>query len=569
MKTKTKKLLTKAVVATTLFTAVGFAPLGSVLVAQAEDISADAIADTFSHRSITLWKYQVRDAADLGDRGTGIFDPTVDKLALPGIKFTLQRVIPVNGDTSLTDSREQFLGTHYTIDPTFTPETITTDADGKAYFDLGVGRANDGIYLVTELPDDRTDLTATEGKKVGVPADPFFVYVPQTNRTDLSTLIYDVQVQPKNILESLVNPDKTINGIKGDSVHAAQEFQWELAAKVPAGLWQVATQPGKLDIYDADGNKLPDTYDMVVGQPITVSDPSGLLQPNFSMTDTLHPDLEYKADSAKMQVKQGDGGPWTDLDPTDYTVTFDPATNTLVTKLTEAGLTKVGTEANGFTDIRTILVTTVPEQWNGIVENDFTVNYQIPGQEPKTVTPPPLTQPKYFTGGFDIEKTAEDTKGVLADAEFMIAFTKEDAEAGTFIGTDGNKYAKGATLPTGVELIKATSDADGKATFDGLALDWTDANSDNYVQDSEVERTYWVVETKAPADYEELKVPVEVVVNLATADDDSIELDIVNKRQTKLPFTGGEGTTILVAIALGAITVGTVAIMVDKKRRKA
>jgi fimbrial isopeptide formation D2 family protein len=570
MKNKKKNILTKVVVATTLFTAVGFVPVGSVLEAYAADevVSADAVADTTSSRSVTLWKYQVKDASELGDRGDGTFDPTVDKDVIPGIKFKVQRVTPIVGGTSLTNPREQKEGTDYTIDAGFTEQTITTDASGKAVLDLGVGRTNDGVYLITELPDDRTDLTSTDGKKVETPADPFFVYVPQTDRKDTGKLIYDVQVQPKNILESLVNPDKTIENDKGHSVQAGQDFEWELAAKIPAGLWQVASQAGEIDIYDAAGN-ITGTYTMVKGQPIIITDDTGVLQPNFSMTDKLDSQLTYNDGSAKVQVKKGDAGAWEDLATGDYTVSFDAATNTLKTTLTEAGLTKVGTTSNGYTDIQTIFTTKVAEGWNGILDNNFTINYQIPGQKPKTVTPPEEEKPKFYTGGFDIEKTGEDTKAVLAGAEFMIALTKADAEAGKFLASDGKAYDKGATLPTGVTFQLATSDASGRAEFNGLALDWEDKNGDKLVQEEEVSRSYWVVETKAPEGYELLKAPVEVKVDLSTADNTLVELDIVDKPKTDLPFTGGEGTTLLIAIALGAITIGTAAIAIDKKRRKA
>ena len=576
MKNKKKNILTKVVVATTLFTAVGFVPVGSVLEAYAADevVSADAVADTTSSRSVTIWKYQVKDASELGDRGEGTFDPSVDKDVIPGIKFKIQRVTPIVGGASLTNPREQEKGKDYTIDATFTEQTIITDASGKAVLDLGIGRTNDGIYLVTELPDDRTDLTSTDGKKVETPADPFFVYVPQTDRKDTGKLIYDVQVQPKNILESLVNPDKTIENDKGHSVQAGQDFEWELAAKIPAGLWQVASQSGKIDIYGPDEENpgeyiIVGTYDMVKGQPIVITDETGLLQPNFSMTDKLDSRLTYNDGSAKVQVKKGDTGAWEDLATGDYTVSFDAATNTLKTTLTEAGLTKVGTTSNGYTDIQTIFTTKVAEGWNGILDNNFTINYQIPGQKPKEVTPPEEEKPKFYTGGFDIEKTGEDTKAVLAGAEFMIALTQEDAEAGKFLASDGKAYDKGATLPTGVTFQLATSDASGRAEFNGLALDWDDKNGDKLVQEEEVSRSYWVVETKAPEGYELLKAPVEVKVDLSTADNTLVELDIVDKPKTDLPFTGGEGTTLLIAIALGAITIGTAAIAIDKKRRKA
>ena len=81
---------------------------------------------------------------------------------------------------------------------------------GLSKANLGSGNAADGIYLVTELEDDRGVSPA-----VAKPADPFFVQVPQTDRDDLGSLIYDVVVQPKNIMESLLEPDKTVEEGKG------------------------------------------------------------------------------------------------------------------------------------------------------------------------------------------------------------------------------------------------------------------------------------------------------------------------------------------------------------------
>ena len=71
-------------------------------------------------------------------------------------------------------------------------------------------------------------------------------------------------------------------------------------------------------------------------------------------------------------------------------------------------------------------------------------------------------------------------------------------------------------LPAGVTLLKATSDAQGLAEFNGLALNWyTDTDGDGQ-QDigteptfdaDDIKRDYWVVETKAPDGYELLKAP--------------------------------------------------------------
>lgn len=83
----------------------------------------------------------------------------------------------------------------------------------------------------------------------------------------------------------------------------------------------------------------------------------------------------------------------------------------------------------------------------------------------------------------------------------------------------------------------------------------------------DIKRDYWVVETKAPEGYELLKAPQKITVNLVSETNDVIEATIVNETKTDLPFTGGAGTTLLIAIAIGAITIGTAAVVIDKKRQ--
>jgi LPXTG-motif cell wall-anchored protein len=48
---------------------------------------------------------------------------------------------------------------------------------------------------------------------------------------------------------------------------------------------------------------------------------------------------------------------------------------------------------------------------------------------------------------------------------------------------------------------------------------------------------------------------------------EDVKVHVENKSQTKLPFTGGTGTMLTIIIAIGAITIGTAAIAIDKKRR--
>ncbi|MGM0175362.1 hypothetical protein IGI53_002797 [Enterococcus sp. DIV0788_1] len=555
------------------------ASLGNGDVARAEQtINNNPIADESSNRSITIWKYQVKDVSEIGDRGDGK-EKDVDKEPLSGINFKIQKVTKKAGGASLKDPLKQKEGTDYDIDESFAAQTLPTGEEGDAKFNLGVGTDYDGIYLVTELADDR----------VSKPADPFFVYVPQTDRQDHGSLIYDVEVQPKNILNSLLEPDKTVEEGRGYSVKAGEEFSWEAQANVPEGLYQVATKDGVISpTYTGEKDE---NDEWIKGPDKSVTKDEEIYANHFTMTDTLVEEL--KINNVKVQVKTDESN-WTDLVlGTDYKITIDgdektSSTNTdaeklVVMSLEQAGMKKVS--QGDFTKIRTVYTTETDKDFNGVLSNHFEVKYLSPGLKPITTENPKEKDPEYFTGGFDIEKTAEDKTAPdnkLAGAEFMLAESKENAEKEIFIASDGKSYHKNDTLPTPegkdpVVFLKSTTDGQGHASFNGLALNWYDDANKNGKQDiddeptfehKDIKKDYWVVETKAPQGYELLKKPEQITVTLTTKDD-AIELDVVNKPETDLPFTGGEGTMLLVAIAIGAITIGTATIMIEKKRRQA
>ncbi|PQF22910.1 hypothetical protein [Enterococcus mundtii] len=169
-KNSTMNVLSKLILATTflsisLSSGIDSLRLPNTQIALAETVD-NAIANETSRRSLTIWKYAITDFSELEPRGDGtITNP--DRELIPGINFKVERVRKLPSGSSLTDPKQQQLGTDYEIDTTFNAQTITTDTSGKATLDLGIGRANDGIYLVTELPDERTgaNLAATDGKK--------------------------------------------------------------------------------------------------------------------------------------------------------------------------------------------------------------------------------------------------------------------------------------------------------------------------------------------------------------------------------------------------------------------
>lgn len=595
-----KKWISKVAISLGVLTMLGAAGSGSVVYASSDVpyISANSLSDNTSDRTITLWKYEIKSSAELGERGDGeLLDPTTapdlaGKKLMGNVEFEIVRVTP-NKDSAgnyyvLDDPTKQVEGTHYEVDTNFTPikqktGDHTTGANfGKTTFNVGTGKAGDGIYLIREVENASGDYTYTDEngnvKNVATPMTPFFAYLPQTKRDDTGKLIYDVHVYPKNIVNDS-SADKTIEGQKGYSIKAGQSFQWEATVKLPAGLFFTAKEDMTItNIYDKDSNPLPDKS-VSAGEEV------------YANYFYIHDELNEELNLDDVVVEVFDGTVWTELTlNTDYQVfkngsttpeSAHPIQNTNGTKtdirveLTNVGMKKV--EGN-YTDIRTIYKTHVDEDFNGIIENKFDSSYLIPGQKP--IDTPSKNNPKYFDGGFTIDKTEEDKEEKLAGAEFHIATSEENAREKKFLASDGKSYTlkddgtASPALPTGISFLKDTTDASGHAQFNGLALDWYTDTNGNGKQDSDeptwadadIERDYWLVETKSPEGFELLKNPIKVTVKTSPSD---VTVHVENKVKTKLPFTGGEGTMLIVIIAIGAITIGTAAIAVDKKRRQA
>ncbi|MEO1770011.1 SpaH/EbpB family LPXTG-anchored major pilin [Candidatus Enterococcus ferrettii] len=606
---------------------------GSAAYAVDQDISNNPVSDDTSDRKITLWKYEINSSAELGERGDGINpDPSkapnvAGKKMMQDVNFEIIKIKPI-GSAELTDPLKQVEGTDWEVDTTNAfSDKGATDSDGKLVFDVSKSLAAtdkklaDGIYIVREIPDASGNYTYTKpadptavpptvaepGIKVTKPMDPFFVYIPQTKRDDTGSLIYDVHVYPKNIVTN-TKLDKTVEGGKGYSIKAGNSFQWEATTELPDGLYAIAprdmTVTDYVDLDDATSTPT-DTF-FAAGDEIYAS--------YFKVSDEISEDLQlidaevYAIDKTGTPVKLTNG--------THYVVTLDGTTITppnkvedltegakkkVVVSLTKAGMKEIGT--NEHPKLQVVYKVNTNKDFNGMISNKYTIDYLLPGGTPDTGT---SDEPEYYNGGFDIKKVKTDGTTTLDGAEFHIAENEENAEKGIFLASDGKSYKKdtdkfGAadTLPSGVTFLKATAGEDptkpGIAEFDGLKLDWfTDntagPNANDGKQDpsdpteatwshDKIQKDYWVVETKAPTGYELLKDPKKVTVKLGTPttvppvpgteDDGEIELTVINNPKTDLPFTGGTGTMLLVAIALGAITIGTVAIAIDKKRRAA
>ena len=573
------------------------------MVASAATPNHPALADNTSTRSITIWKYVLDNLADAGGRGDGtITAPPAGAVrfvpsdpGLGGVQFQVQRVVPVpNTGVALVDPRAQVQGTHWTLCPTFVTQIITTDINpgpnqGRAQIVLGVGRAFDGIYLITELPHD--DIVR--------PVDPFFVHMPQTNRANLTSLIYDVHVQPKNVPFSSLNPVKTINEANHNTHIAGNVFRWELQVDVPADLTTVMPEAGYLTrtIRGPAGHLIEQTIQVTANQIITAD--------FLEIRDVFHPSLNIVNTAPNAPRMQGRlaGGAWVDLPATYFTVTANAANaNDLTFALTALGMERIG-HVLGYAQIRALVNTYADAGFNGVIENTFTVQYNGPdwrqdfgpGNYPLEPEEPDIL-PIYYTGGFRIRKVGPTAapNNRLEGAVFriatctwnydaagnrttMIASALENAQAGRFLASDGNHYAYTVNpLPTGVTWLQVTSNAEGEVAFNGLPLQ-PHIVAAGFVPSSPLEpaealllnRIYYLVEIEAPTGYELLRLPHQVTVTTTThLDGFDVLGPIVNQRRTDLPFTGGMGTVLIVLIAMSVIGLSIVIYAVDKKRRR-
>ena len=176
----------------------------------------------------------------------------------------------------------------------------------------------------------------------------------------------------------------------------------------------------------------------------------------------------------------------------------------------------------------------------------------------------PVTTPEKstytYTWGFDIFKCTvkDDADTPLKDAQFVL-IKKDGADGdkvaaitsdGKFDGwmpvpTTGNDWDPGCVMTTG---------ANGMFTVGGL---------DN--------GTYYLREIKAPKGYNKLESDTEVIIEPTTTDGTTMNLDavtarVVNNKGSKLPSTGGIGTTIFY-VAGSILLLGAALLLILKKRK--
>jgi len=323
--------------------------------------------------------------------------------------------------------------------------------------------------------------------------------------------------------------------------------------------------------------KEADDISVEVGQKVTytlsskVPDTTGYTK-KYEMTfsDTTTAGLTFDGvDSIVVKI-----GSATLTKDTDYTVSTETADFSVTIDMLTG---EEGSKTAKYTYNDPITVTytaTVNDQAvTKIDENHATLTYHNnPKDNTSKETTPPVVV-KTFSAKVVIKKVdGSDKTTPLEGAKFVLRAKtigqaegdthESDLAAGKYYYYDATaKDVKWVTvtsekaedLAKDTSITVVTTDAQGKANFDGLE-----------------NGTYELIEVEAPKGYNLLTTPVQVTVNGSDADETTLTITtpVENNSGTQLPSTGGIGTTIFYII--GAILViGAGVVLVTRRRMNA
>ena len=303
-----------------------------------------------------------------------------------------------------------------------------------------------------------------------------------------------------------------------------------------------------------DKNDMPfkkevDKTNVDVGQTVTfkitgkVPDYTGFNTYTYLITDTMTNGLTFNRDS--LTVKVGEA-----TVTNDCTIAYDAETAPQTFTVSIPVLEK---KYDFGAEIVVTYTATVNKDAIAIISsNKAKLTYS---NDPTTdeVTDSQTEEQKVYTSKIVIDKfeTGKRETVKLPGAEFVL-YKKVPGASG-----EVTKYYKQDDTTKAVTWVNTIAEAttvttgdDGAAFFEGLA-----------------DGTYYLVETKAPAGYNQLTEAKDVTVtgSITAATRLSVTAEVANNTGTLLPSTGGMGTTVF--YVLGAVlVVGAGVLLVTKKR---
>ena len=320
-------------------------------------------------------------------------------------------------------------------------------------------------------------------------------------------------------------------------------------------LCNLTTTDSEVTIYDKNDVPFEKTVDKPsadVGQDVTftikgkVPDYTGFDKYTYLITDTMTNGLTFNRDSLTVKVGETtvtDGCP----------VTYDPAIDSqtfTVSIPVKDNEYKIGAE------IVVIYTATLNEKAIAVISNNeakLTYSNDPTTDEAKGSR---TDKKEVYTSKIVIDKVEKTTDGTdgkkLPDAKFVLykEVTPVGATEATKVYYKQDDTTKAVTWGDSItNATEVTTGKDGEAFFEGLA-----------------NGTYHLVETKAPAGYNQLTEAVPVTVNGGTTETAlTVTATVENQAGTLLPSTGGMGTTIFYVLGF-VLVVGAGVLLVTKKR---
>ena len=359
----------------------------------------------------------------------------------------------------------------------------------------------------------------------------------------------------KNGLTDTIQGTALRAGTDGKPTASGLELGYYFVSSDSGALCSLDTTRPDVTIYDKNNmpfEKTADDTDVEVGQEVhytikgEVPEHTIFDTYTYMITDTMSTGLTFKKD---VQVVINDADVTTGCD-----ITYDVENN--ANKFTVSIPVK-SYEIGAKIEVK--YSATVNEQAVArISKNEATLTYSNNPTDGRKTTTTPKREVPVYTSKIAIVKVAagaaEGTEATkLKDAEFVLykEVTADGATTKQYYKWNTDEKKVQWTTDKKDATVKATGE-NGEASFDGLA-----------------DGTYSLVETKAPAGYNQLKDPVTVTVAGSNKDDETGKLIVTQKVEnqagTLLPSTGGMGTTVF--YVLGAVLVlGAGVLLVTKKR---
>ncbi len=388
------------------------------------------------------------------------------------------------------------------------------------------------------------------------------------------------------------------------------ELGYYFVTSTSGALCNLTTTNADVTIHDKNDvpfDKVDDKESVEIGETVSytvsgkVPDTTGFTTYDYVITDKMSTGLTFNKESLQIWLSDNDTletDTDTQLDAAYYTKTDTGAKSFDGTTDVDFNISFKALEMNGATPslvgkyiFVTYTATVNAEAIATTARNEATLIYSNDPlhadrhgkiTKEQTVYSAKLVIDKYAAN----PENAEDKSTKLADAAFVLyryalPTTEGAVTTYSYAKEDGTAYTAADAAAEGSGLVKLYYRYTGDETTTAAAVTWDAAKGNATTKTTDTngaanfngleDGTYYLEETAAPAGYNLLKEPVEVVINGANteaADPLTQTASVANNTGSILPSTGGIGTTIFYVIG-SILLVGAAVLLVVKKRMSA